>query len=181
MTSEQFIFIESKGSFKTTELLKINLMWCDLWELPRLLNTQFWGYYPVCNKKRSTRFRNLCPQKLGWSANSPGETKVKAECKREQSVISSFSLPRWVCFRFCMLSFFIVWPSKLSVLSLQALCRLPGASVSTGDLSIPSQTGLASSLKRSHCLHAAHYTFLNQVFWFDHTQTQKLRRLSLCW
>lgn len=51
-----------------------------------------------------------------------------------------------------MLSFFIVWLSKLSVLSLQALCRLPGASVSTGDLSILSPTGLASSLKRSHCL-----------------------------
>lgn len=86
MTSEQFIFIESKGSFKTTELLKMNLMRCDLWELLRLLNTQFWGYYPVCNKKRSTRFKmSKIPQKLGWSTNSPGETKVKAECKRELS------------------------------------------------------------------------------------------------
>lgn len=107
MTSEQFIFIESKGSFKTTELLKINLMWCDLWELPRLLNTQFWGYYPVCNKKRSTRFRNLCPQKLGWSANSPGETKVKAECKRELSSFHLFLCPDksvfiFACFRFSL-------------------------------------------------------------------------------
>lgn len=63
-----------------------------------------------------------------------------------------------------MLSVPIVWLSKLTVLSLQALCRLPGAPVSAGGLGIRFPTGLAPVVSR-----ASQYTFLIVPLSFDLT------------
>lgn len=143
--------------------------------------------------------RNLGPGLTHWGTHSKGgelslwssffspQTGWRGCWKTEHKITSSWKLfhfflyPDKPLFLF-LHSFIFHCLAFQTVLSLWALCRLPGAPVSTGGLSILFPTGLASCLKCSCCLTCFVIHLFNRVsvFWFDHTETQ-MRRLPLCW